>query len=57
MAGLYPHLKNKVELKFSSTFEEAQAVANVKFKKLNFEAQKHPLNFQSYTIHLVLDHV
>ncbi|MCO5610908.1 hypothetical protein L7F22_065152 [Adiantum nelumboides] len=38
--GMFPTLKEKVEAKFSQTFEEAQEIATVKFKKLLYQERK-----------------
>ncbi|MCO5580503.1 hypothetical protein L7F22_034371 [Adiantum nelumboides] len=38
--GMFPTLKEKVEAKFPQTFEEAQEIATVKFKKLLYQERK-----------------
>ncbi|MCO5613510.1 hypothetical protein L7F22_067787 [Adiantum nelumboides] len=38
--GMFPTLKEKVEAKFPQTFEEAQEIAIVKFKKLLYQERK-----------------
>ncbi|MCO5604251.1 hypothetical protein L7F22_058414 [Adiantum nelumboides] len=38
--GMFPTLKEKVEAKFPRTFEEAQEIATVKFKKLLYQERK-----------------
>ena len=40
MAGLFPPLRDKVELKFPHTFEDALRIAQEKERKLKFQAQK-----------------
>ncbi|MCO5612308.1 hypothetical protein L7F22_066573 [Adiantum nelumboides] len=38
--GMFPTLKEKVEAKFPQTFEEAQEISTVKFKKLLYQERK-----------------
>ncbi|MCO5577963.1 hypothetical protein L7F22_031800 [Adiantum nelumboides] len=38
--GMFPTLKEKVEAKFPQTFEEAQEIATIKFKKLLYQERK-----------------
>ena len=40
MAGLFPPLRDKVELKFPHTFEDALRIAQEKERKLKFQAQR-----------------